>query len=209
MSEFALNWAGKVIFPYTPDPGALITVANQMPHIFEKFSCDITLAEHETVRFNYFINNVLPRIKEMSHVMIYIPSYYDFVRLRNYCKKESISFVQVCEYTKENKVSRARDMFYHGWRKFLFFTERYHFYHRYKIRGIHQIIFYQLPTYPQFYSELCNMIEVDEIGGIQSITVLYCKYDALQLAGVVGYEKAKTLLQSDKTTHMLYAGSYM
>lgn len=53
-------------------------------------------------RFNHFTNTVLPQFKgaSMAHCLILVPSYFDFVRLRNYFKKESINFVQICEYTK-------------------------------------------------------------------------------------------------------------
>ena len=36
----------------------------------------------------------------MSHTAIFVPSYFDFVRLRNYFKKEDISFAQICEYVR-------------------------------------------------------------------------------------------------------------
>lgn len=36
----------------------------------------------------------------MSHVLIYIPSYFDYVRLRNYFRREGLNFVQICEYSK-------------------------------------------------------------------------------------------------------------
>lgn len=53
-------------------------------------------------RFNHFLNTILPQYKSssMAHCLIYVPSYFDFVRIRNNFKKESVNFVQICEYTK-------------------------------------------------------------------------------------------------------------
>lgn len=53
-------------------------------------------------RFEYFVKEVLPKQRDplMSHTLIYVPSYFDFVRIRNYFKKEGIGFVQICEYSK-------------------------------------------------------------------------------------------------------------
>ena len=47
---------------------------------------------------------MLPQFKgpSMAHCLIYIPSYFDYVRIRNYFKKETMNFVQICEYTKVN-----------------------------------------------------------------------------------------------------------
>lgn len=36
----------------------------------------------------------------MTGVLIYVPSYFDYVRIRNYLKKETFTFVQICEYSK-------------------------------------------------------------------------------------------------------------
>lgn len=66
----------------------------------------------------------------MSHTLIYIPSYFDYIRLRNYMKKEEINFASICEYSSKSEVSRARHFFQKGDKQFLLFTERFHFYKR-------------------------------------------------------------------------------
>jgi U3 small nucleolar RNA-associated protein 25 len=69
--------------------------------VFQQFECD-SLSSATDARFNYFVTKVLPNFKGklMSHTLIFVSSYFDFVRLRNYFKKEETSFVQICEYTK-------------------------------------------------------------------------------------------------------------
>lgn len=85
-----------------------------------------------TCRFQFFIDKVLPQYRDsvMSHTLIYIPSYFDFVRLRNYMKKEEMNFTSICEYSSKSEVSRARHFFQKGEKHFLLFTERFHFYKR-------------------------------------------------------------------------------
>lgn len=68
--------------------------------------------------------------------LIFVRSYFDFVRLRNLLKEEGASFVGLCEYTKHSDVSRGRSNFFHGRRRIMLYTERAHFYHRYRLRGI-------------------------------------------------------------------------
>lgn len=87
---------------------------------------------HPICRFQFFLDKVLPQYRDsvMSHTLIYIPSYFDYVRLRNYMKKEEIKFASTCEYSSKSEVSRARHFFQKGERQFLLFTERFHFYKR-------------------------------------------------------------------------------
>lgn len=61
---------------------------------------------------------------------------------------------------QDRKVAEARDQFFHNELNFMLYSERFHFYRRRKIRGICHILFYQLPTFPHFYSELCNLMQV-------------------------------------------------
>jgi len=189
--------------------GALARVIVALPHAFQRFQCENLVNECEK-RFEYFIQKILPQYADssMTGTLIYVPSYFDYVRLRNYMKKNdsTLSYVQICEYTSDKKVSRARDLFFHGDKHFLLYTERFHFYHRYRIKGIKNLIFYQLPTYPHFYNEMCNaMLDDSDKGGDKQLTcaILYSRFDALRLAGVLGHEKASELLNSEKNVHML------
>ena len=75
---------------------------------------------------------LLPKLRKVSpdHLCVFIPSYFDFVRVRNYLKKEGFSFAQLCEYTTSPNISRARHNFYLAKRQILLYTERLHFYRR-------------------------------------------------------------------------------
>lgn len=160
-------------------------------------------------RFEYFINTILPVYKSstMAHTMIFVPSYFDYVRIRNYLKSESISFTQISEYSRNDKISKARTLFYHGGSHFLLYSERSHFYRRFKIKGIRHVIFYQPPTFSNFYTEIANFMHEsnqnpnDDVVKNSTITVLYTKYDNLTLAGILGHEYVGKMLNSKKITH--------
>ncbi len=90
-------------------------------------------------------------------------------------------------------------------------TERFHFFRRYQLRGVRQIVFYALPEHPQFYAEFVNMLNdggaaASESGGLSgaaaTCVVLFSKFDALQLERVVGSVRAQKMLTADKHTHM-------
>ncbi|KAB0392916.1 hypothetical protein E2I00_003091, partial [Balaenoptera physalus] len=196
-NKYCVNVQGQVAVRNVPMTGSISHVLVQLPHVFQRMEAE-NLA------------SILPQYRDavMSHTLIYVPSYFDFVRLRNYFKKEELNFTHICEYTQKSGVSRARHFFLQGEKQFLLLTERFHFYKRYTIKGIRNLIFYELPTYPHFYSDVCNMLQATTRGeeAAWTCTVLYSKYDAQRLAAVVGVERAAHMLQSKKNVHLFITG---
>ncbi|XP_044527764.1 U3 small nucleolar RNA-associated protein 25 homolog [Gracilinanus agilis] len=208
-NKYCVNYQGQVSVRSIPMTGSISQVLVQLPHVFQRLEAENLLSVIDA-RFQFFVDKILPQYQDavMSHTLIYVPSYFDFVRLRNYFKKEELNFTHICEYTERSGVSRARHFFLQGERQFLLFTERFHFYKRYTIKGIRNLIFYELPTYPHFYSEVCNMLKATGGGeeATWTCTVLYSKYDAQRLAAVVGMERAAQMLQSKKNVHLFITG---
>ncbi|XP_034940883.1 digestive organ expansion factor homolog [Chelonus insularis] len=208
------NYAGKIKVMNNVQTGSISQVIVQLPQVFYKFNASSHTQAINT-RFDFFIKKILPQYKDsmMSHTLVYIPSYFDYVKLRNYFKKEELNFVQICEYSKDNKIARARDMFFHGSAHFLLYSERFHFFRRIRIKGIKHIIFYAPPLFPNFYTELCNfMFEFDPNSLAKSksnmtISTLYCKYDAMYLSAVVGTDRFTKMIASDKSTHTIITGN--
>ena len=66
-----------------------------------------------------------------SHTLLIVPSYFDYLRLRNYlCDEAGIQFAACCEYDRGSQVSRARGLFFQGRASVLLITERFHFFKR-------------------------------------------------------------------------------
>lgn len=91
----------------------------------------------------------------------------------------------------------------------MLYSERAHFFRRTRIKGIRHLIMYQPPTWPHFYSEMINLMQSgnqnprDGIAeNMMSVTVLYTKYDLLQIASIVGSAQANIMSQSTKSTHV-------
>jgi len=202
-----LNYGGSVSIVNPIVTGTISHVVCSLKQFYHKLGSK-TPTDSISQRFEYFKNKVLTQIRGSGekHVLLYIPSYFDFVCIRNYLKTEDYSFVQISEYTKPGKVARARDLFYHGECQILLYSERYHFYNRTRIRGVENIIFYQLPTISGFYSELCNSI-VDNDSCIRNITALYSQFDACMLTSIVGTQRAKYMLSSEQKIHMFHSGA--
>ena len=72
-------------------------------------------------------------------------------------------------------------------------------------------MFYELPYFAQFYSEIINYMDTAslESGGETNATssvVLYSKFDAHKLARVVGSQRCQQMLASQQTVHMFVTG---
>lgn len=205
-----LNYAGKVKVANRIEPGSIHKVTVKIPQVFHRFEAS-DLVQAVDNRLEFFLKEVLPRYMDpiYNHTLIYFPSYFDFIYVRNRMMKEKLSFAQICEYTEDRKVARARDMFFHSDAHFLLYTERWHFWRRTRVKGIRHLIFYQLPTYPHFYSEMCNLMDrlyQNPRSGTEfnmSITVIYNKFDAISLAQIVGQSRASEMITSESKIHTI------
>ncbi|XP_052900530.1 U3 small nucleolar RNA-associated protein 25 homolog [Anopheles moucheti] len=203
------NYRGKVRSCKRTLTGTIKQVAVRVPQNFQRVETT-TFGGVGTARFSHFVNVVLPQARtvSMARCLIYVPSYFDFVRLRNHFKNEELSFTQICEYTEDAKIARARDMFFHGSKHFLLYSERAHFFRRHRIRGIRHLILYAPPVFPHFYSELVNLMMKENQNphdGVDddsmTVTVLYTGYDTYQLAEMIGALRAKAMIKAPRSVH--------
>ncbi|XP_030930139.1 U3 small nucleolar RNA-associated protein 25 isoform X2 [Quercus lobata] len=188
------NYQGKVklVCEYK---GILPKVILQVRQIYERFDVD-SIADADDARFDYFVK-VFPKIKDsvQGGTMLFISSYFEFVRIRNFLKSQEASFCLLGEYTQPSDISRARLWFFEGRRKIMLYTERAHFYYRYKIRGIQNLIIYSLPERKEFYPEIVNMLDGSHN---MSCTVLFSRFDQFRLERIVGTAPSKRMVTSEK-----------
>lgn len=123
-------------------------------------------------RFKFFINSILPNLikNEDSGVLIYIPEYTDFLRLKNYITKNTSLLVDdLNEYSSVSKITKTRNYFrmtseknagVRGSKKVnvLLYTERLHYYRKYDIKGIKNLVFYKPPTDYKFFQDFLKML---------------------------------------------------
>ncbi|KAL0337145.1 UNVERIFIED_CONTAM: Digestive organ expansion factor [Sesamum calycinum] len=155
--------------------GVLPKILIQARQIYERFDTE-SIAEADDARLNYFCEKVFPKIKDsiQNGVMIFISSYFEFVRVRNYLKSQAASFCLFGEYIKRNDISHVRGQFFRGEKKIMLYTERAHFYYRYKI---------------------VNLLEESDS---MNCTVLFSRLDHLRLERIVGSTAAKRMVDSEK-----------
>ncbi|KAI8573344.1 hypothetical protein RHMOL_Rhmol01G0269800 [Rhododendron molle] len=194
-NHHCVNYQGKVKL-VCEHKGVLPKVLLQVRQIYERFDAE-SAVDVDDARLEYFAKKVFPKIKDsvQGGIMLFISSYFEFVRVRNFLKSQDASFCLLGEYTKQSDISRARVWFFQGSRKIMLYTERAHFYHRYKIRGIQNLIIYSLPERKEFYPEVVNMLEGSHS---MTCTVLFSRFDQLRLERIVGTAPAKRMVTSEK-----------
>lgn len=207
-NRYCFNMKGKI--KITDDyrvtqATALSSVGRQLRQVFHRVSCD-SFADADDARFDYFASQIYSHVRSTlgKGTMIFVPSYFDFVRLKNYIKKkvdeevnEEVVVSYISEYTKIPDVSRARTRLLKNQIHVMLYTERFHFYHRFKFRGITNVVFYAPPQMPHFYSEIVNLMADDG-----TCLCLFTKFDIYQLEPIVGVKRCERMLTSDKTTFL-------
>ncbi|KAM3722913.1 U3 small nucleolar RNA-associated protein [Dirofilaria immitis] len=194
-SKFYRNFAGFIKL-LIPCQGFLDNI--EIPYCQELQRIDVDVAENQSdIRFKFFKEKILPKCE--LGTLIFIPSYFDFVRIRNYLKNENESFVQLHEYAKEGKVAKARALFHRKEKKFMLITERFHFYRRYNIKGVKSLTFYQPPAQSKFYHEMINQVDYN----YAHVRLLYTKFDFLRMTHIFGDNCIQQIISSPKTVHVL------
>ena len=209
--RYSTNYSGQcLIQPYFPLNGSIRSIST-FHQLFQRIS-----VSDPSLRFNYFIEHILPRFDTSTydHTLIYLSSYFDFVRLKNYMRTEKhkqFNYLILSEYSTKKQILLVRNIFYHRQVRFLLMTERFHFYHRYRIKGVRHLLFYDLPSYGQFYPEIVHFLTLPhgidkkktiETDQSSTCTALYAKEDALKLAYILGKNTVTDLLNSEKHTHL-------
>ncbi|CAI5756049.1 unnamed protein product [Candida verbasci] len=208
ISSKSFNLSGKVkVKPIiNPESSIMNSIGLKIKQIFQRFDTSNTPINDSETRFKFFINSIVPNIfKNCSYedgIMIFIPSYFDYLRVKNFLKTSTkLNFGSIDEYSSQSKLSKMRHEFATGKIKILLYTERLHYFRRYEINGVKSLIMYQLPQNPIFYKELIRFIGKsifkEECDLNLAITkILFSKWDAVTLERIVGNERAPILCNS-------------
>ena len=151
-------------------------------------------AEDADARFAHFKVHLWPRLRESrGGELLFVPSYFDFVRLRNFLKAADASFVANCEYTDASDVGRGRAAFSAGTARVMLYTERAHFFRRHVIRGARRLTCYGPPACAGFYPELVNALEAGPEPN--DVALMFSRWDAPALEALVGTARAARMLR--------------
>lgn len=144
----------------------VINKFERLKQMFLRFDIDMkSYVQEPEKRLEFFKNSILPQILNKTSykygTLIYIPSYFDYLRVKNFLQNDtSVSFVAIDEYSSNSKITRNRALFKNrsNLAPIMLYTERLHFYKRLDIKGVRNVIFYQLPSDGDFYEQVLGFI---------------------------------------------------
>ena len=190
--------------------------------VFQRVPTSSTFLDAGSDRVQYFCKHLWPEIEKhkQKHTLIFIPSYFDFIMLRNILLKRKedgialIDFVSVTEYSRVTEVSRGRARFLQGRKEVMLYTGRAHYFLRHAIKGARHLIFLGVPEQASFYSEHVNRLNeglpssLDDDGdgtaanAILNSTclTLFTKYDSYALERIVGTTNCSRMVKGEKST---------
>jgi U3 small nucleolar RNA-associated protein 25 len=206
MRSHCHNWAGQIRMQ--PEyPGIIQSLGVKVKQTFSRYD-STSVDKDPEARFNYFVAAIVPsltkREKDATGTLIFIPSYLDFVRVRNFFATSpavsSLSFGAISDYVEVPKASRAMTHFLTGRHRVLLYTERAHHFRRYVIKGVRRVIMYGLPENPIFYKEIAgDYLNISEQRmklepGQGIVRVIFSKYDAMKLERIIGTQRVGKMI---------------
>lgn len=211
--RYAKNFEGqlKMRRQTLEDDSSISNVTVPVKQVFQRIFCE-SVSQVGSSCLRYFSEHILPKLMRLKqkHTLIFIPSYFDFVSVRNLLLKQEASFVSVTEYARVSEVSRGRARFHQGRKNIMLYTGRAHFFLRHKIKGVRHVIFFGLPEYGEFYPGIVNMLndgltewEEENVTRMPlSSLCLFTKYDAHQLERIVGSRNANKMINGEKSSFL-------
>ena len=197
------------------EDASLSRVLVPIKQVFQKVPA-ATFAQQSKARVNYFIKNLWPELQknDQKHILVFIPSYFDFCSLRNALLKldQKHLFVSVTEYSRGTEIGRGRARFLQGRKPLMLYTGRAHYFHRHAIKGVRNLIVLGLPEHPEFYTDCVNIIQTMGSSGDDTLDegqhhetsclALFTKYEAHALERIVGSSNASRMLGSSNSIFM-------
>ncbi|KAI1487865.1 hypothetical protein F5X96DRAFT_647994 [Biscogniauxia mediterranea] len=208
------NWAGRARVQPAEYAGAIQELGGlKVRQTFSRFEAPSVAGEPDA-RFAYFTGAVVPALTKkrggsadsVAGTLIFVPSYLDFVRVRNYFATapavSGVTFGTVSEYASVAEASRARSHFLSGRHQVLLYTGRAHHFRRHAaLRGVRRVVLYGLPDNPAFYRELVGgyLAQSERDMRIEpgrgAVRALFSRYDVLRLERVVGTKRVGRMVR--------------
>lgn len=198
------------------DEASICNVLTSVRQVFQRVPSESFATQGER-RVNYFKDTILPQLirTKQNHTLIYIPSYFDFISVRNMMLKHEIAsyhFVSITEYARVSEVNRGRARFLQGRKRIMLYTGRAHFFMRHLIKGAKHLIMLGLPENAKFYPELLNMLtDIQSHANVEAADIdsspvsclnLFTKYEAQSLERIVGTKHSERMVKSEKKTFL-------
>lgn len=85
-----------------------------------------TVENQDDVRFNFFTKKMWQSVyaEGQNYTVLFVPQYFDFVKLRHFIKNANAQVAMISEYTDKAEANRARSLYELEKKPILMLTER-------------------------------------------------------------------------------------
>ncbi|CEM37384.1 unnamed protein product [Vitrella brassicaformis CCMP3155] len=187
------NYRGhvKLLVPSTGQPLAR-AAATGVRQLFQQVPCsDVNEAPERML--HWLEKKAYPTvISTLSQLILVVPSYVEFVSVRQVLRSLDAEFCACHEYSSKRAISRARAFFAQGRIKLMVVSERWLFYRRYRLAGAAHLLFLGPPERPAIYCEL-----IDGLSNHSQALVLtyFTAADSMSLERLCGPVKARKMIK--------------
>ena len=199
--------------------GVLERLRASVRQVFQRLPTDAsneirTISDAREQRFAYFEKRYATLLRgSSSHVLVFVDSFFDFVRLRAFLRDrlESDELCALSSDMTDADIARARTDFYHGRRRVMLLSGRFHYFRRYRIRGVRHLVFFSPPSVPGFYCDFVNALDNQDRTNDDdrvtktsehSVLLLFDAFDSLKLLGIVGRKRASKISKGSKSAYL-------
>lgn len=210
-NKHMLNVFGRIKYTGDYTNGIIESLTHNIKQTFTRFESP-TPVDDPDARFKHFNSAILPSLLKLHAsrppgsedgglgILIYIPSYLDFVRIRNSLVDSEFAYSSISEYTSPTDTRKSRSHFMSGKHELLLYTGRAHHFHRYNMRGVKRVVFYGVPDNPLHYEEVVGFVgKTVERGEMRAdegwCKVNFSKWEALALERVVGGKRVGEMVK--------------
>ena len=101
-------------------------------------------------RFKFFTKKIWDGLYENNpgYTILFVPSYFDFVRLRTFIKNRNAQVVFISEYSDKKQCQRSRQLYESGKKPILVISERAIVFVKIRLRYARNVVLYGLPESP-------------------------------------------------------------
>ncbi|CRG99603.1 conserved protein, unknown function [Plasmodium relictum] len=160
---------------------------------FKKIECDSILKIEESI-IDFISTNVIDILSNINQLIIFLPTYIEYIRIYEILKKNDITFKGINEYTDEKKRIKILKLFKFKRINILLITGRLMFYERCTFKGANNVIFFSPPKFIFMYYELIK--DLTKNSNSSSICY-YTKYHTYELERIVGQSRALQLIKEN------------
>lgn len=197
------NVGGRSIWQLASHDGVLKQITLPVRQHFLRFdAASPTTLDDERFTFfqeELFKSKLSPLIERDVRTILFVPSYFDFVRVRNFLHREyRESYAAISEYCSPRQQRQALGQFTDLEKPLLVITERFYFFKRYFVKMAEVLCFYSPPAFPTFYVHLIGKLSATPNS---CVITTFCRFDTHELVRICGTDKTKQLLEREAAAY--------